>query len=74
MINTGVLRYDNNGSLIDIKELKTNVDYDIRIEMINDINKIYLDRILVYETGIKSTNFATGNRIFFQGIGEHLLK
>lgn len=58
--------YDSNGQLLKIKDIDYNVNYIFRIERINEINRIYADNELIYQSEIPSGSFATGNRVFFQ--------
>lgn len=68
----------NNGSqdntTIEIRDIDRNREYTIKIERIGGINRIYIDGDKIYETEVVSGNYVTGNRIFFQGGGEYLLK
>ena len=67
----------NNGmtnSQIKIAGIVANREYIIRIERIDGINRIYLNGEKIYETEFVSGYFTAGNRIFFQGGGDYLLK
>lgn len=64
----------NNSQLIIANDLVLQKEYVIRIERIGGINKIFLDGDKIHETEVVSERFTSGNRIFFQGGGEYLLK
>lgn len=64
----------DNSQYIVANDIALQKEYVIRIERLNGINRIFLDGEKIYETEIVSGSFTTGNRIFFQGGGEYLLK
>lgn len=49
-----------------IKDIDYNVNYIFRIERIDQLNKIYLNNQLIYQSENPSNSYTTGNRIFFQ--------
>lgn len=57
-----------------LKTIQANTEYKIRIERINEINRIFLNDEKIYETEALSEQYATGNRVFCQNNGEYLLK
>lgn len=73
-VNKNSLQYNKQNEFISLNSLNTNIDYKIKIEIINNKNKIYLNETLIYETEIKSNSYATSNRVMFQSGGEYLLK
>ena len=68
----------NNGmdfsKLVIASGIELQKEYVIRIERINEINRIYLDGEKICETEVVSGYYTPGNRIFFQHGGEYLLK
>ena len=64
----------DNSQLVIASGIELQKEYVIRIERINEINRIYLDGEKIYETEVVSEYYTTGNRIFFQHGGEYLLK
>lgn len=64
----------NNSQIAIANDIELQKEYAIRIERIDGINRIYLNGEKIYETEVVSGSFATGNRIFFQGGGQYLLK
>lgn len=57
-----------------LKTIQTNTEYKIRIERINETNRIFLNDEKIYETEALSEQYAAGNRVFCQNNGEYLLK
>ena len=55
------------GGLTKIKDIDYNVNYIFRIERIDQLNKIYLNNELIYQSENPSNSYVAGNRIFFQG-------
>ena len=71
---SGTIKFQIGQFLRDIKSIKTNTIYKIKIERIGGVNKIFLDDEKIYDTEELSILYATGNRIFCQNNGEYLLK
>lgn len=73
--NKGLLRYNEANTYVSTNNyLDLNTDYIIKIVMKSNINYVYLNNNLVYQSEISSTNFVTDNRFLFQNIGEWYLK
>lgn len=62
----------SNGNII--ANLNIGQEYIIRIERRNNVNYVYLDGEKIFESEDSNTQFAAGNRIFFQSGGEYFLK
>ena len=60
------IMYDNNAQFQKIKDINYNVDYVFRIERISQLNKIYINNELIYQSKIPSNSYTTGNRVYFQ--------
>lgn len=58
--------YDAGGAEKYIKKLNLNEEYTIRVERVDNMNTIYVNSEEIYRSAILSTNYVTGNRIFFQ--------
>lgn len=58
--------YEVGGEKKYIKKLNLNEEYTIRVERVDNMNTIYVNSEEIYRSAILSTNYVTGNRIFFQ--------
>lgn len=76
VVNTQILfnNSKDNQKIMIASGLELQKEYVIRIERINEINRIYLDGEEIYKTEVTSGYFTAGNRIFFQSGGDYLLK
>lgn len=73
--NKGLLRYNEATTYVPTNNyLDLNTDYIIKIVMRSNINYIYLNGNLVYQSEISSTNHVSDNRFLFQNVGEWILK
>mgnify|MGYP002800297950 CR=1 FL=1 len=64
-------RQDNNSIISDIT---LNIEYIFRIERRDGVNYVYLNGKKIKESTDSVSEYAAGNRIFFQTGGEYLLK
>lgn len=74
---TAGIQFNNgmdNSQITIANDIELQKEYAIRIERIDGINRVFLDGDKIYETETISGYFTAGNRIFFQGGGEYLLK
>ena len=57
-----------------ISDITLNTEYIFRIERRDGVNYVYLNGEKIKESADSVSEYATGNRIFFQSGGEYLLK
>ena len=57
-----------------ISDITLNTEYIFRIERRDGVNYVYLNGEKIKESTDSASQYATGNRIFFQSGGEYLLK
>ena len=57
-----------------ISDISLNTEYVFRVERIGGVNYVYLNGQKIKESTDSVSEYASGNRIFFQSGGEYLLK
>lgn len=73
-INRNSAKYQRQDNDSIISDITLNTEYIFRIERRDGVNYVYLNGEKIKESTDSASEYATGNRIFFQSGGEYLLK